>query len=62
MGQDIHAPFDPDFGSDLAQWRESMGSRLALQADLLCEGHYGVFAGQENVQSFIESQLAAYGE
>ena len=42
FGQDIHGPFSPAWGSDLSQWRISMKKLIALQADILCEGHSGV--------------------
>jgi hypothetical protein len=30
---------------------------LSLEADVLCEGHYGVIRGKEEVADFIESFL-----
>ncbi|MEM2869302.1 MAG: MBL fold metallo-hydrolase [Thermoplasmata archaeon] len=57
FGQDIHGPFDPDFGSDIDEWRRSMSRVLALEADILCEGHFGVFEGKERVKRFIEGYL-----
>jgi glyoxylase-like metal-dependent hydrolase (beta-lactamase superfamily II) len=60
FGQDIHGPFDTAFGSDVEQWKDSMGTLLALEADILCEGHFGVFKGKDNVRRFIERYLAMY--
>ncbi len=60
FGQDIHGPFNTDFGSDIRAWRRSMELLLALEADILCEGHYGIFRGAAEVRRFIESQLAAH--
>ena len=60
FGQDVHGPFDDDFGSDVAAWRRSMERLLALEADVLCEGHYGVFRGRASVRGFIEGQLRAH--
>ena len=57
FGQDIHGPFAPYFGSDLGQWRRSMQRLLALEADILAEGHYGVFKPAEEVAAFIKNQL-----
>lgn len=59
FGQDIHGPFSPSFGSDIRAWRRSMRDLVALGADILCEGHLGVFHGEEAVRDFIEEQLAA---
>jgi glyoxylase-like metal-dependent hydrolase (beta-lactamase superfamily II) len=60
FAQDVHGPFAPDFGSDLEAWRRSMDRLLALEADLLCEGHFGVFRGRAAVRRYLESQLAAH--
>lgn len=59
FGQDIHGPFHPAFESDKAQWRISMQRVLALEADILCEGHYGIFRPADAVRRFIEDQLTA---
>jgi glyoxylase-like metal-dependent hydrolase (beta-lactamase superfamily II) len=60
FGQDIHGPFSPAFGSDRKKWRRSMQRLLSLQADVLCEGHFGIFSPATEVTRFIESQLAAH--
>ena len=60
FGQDIHGPFSPAWGSDLGQWRRSMQKLLDLKADVLCEGHAGVFRG-EKVGKYIEGYLQRYG-
>jgi glyoxylase-like metal-dependent hydrolase (beta-lactamase superfamily II) len=59
FGQDIHGPFSPSWGSDLAAWRMSMEKLLALKADVLCEGHAGVYKGDE-VGKYIEGYLERY--
>lgn len=59
FGQDIHGPFSPSWGSDLAAWRTSMEKLLALKADVLCEGHAGVYKGNK-VKKYIESYLDRY--
>lgn len=59
FGQDIHGPFSPAFGSNLEDWRRSMQKLLALRADVLTEGHYGVFKSAREVEGFILSQLQA---
>ena len=60
FGQDIHGPFSPEFNSDIDQWRVSMEKLLALEADILCEGHFGIFYGQERVRKYIEGYLDQY--
>jgi len=59
FGQDVHGPFSPAFGSDRAAWRSSMDRLLDLEADILCEGHFGVFQPASEVRGFIEAQIAA---
>jgi glyoxylase-like metal-dependent hydrolase (beta-lactamase superfamily II) len=59
FGQDIHGPFSPAWGSDLKKWRVSMQKLIALKADVLCEGHAGIYRG-EKVRKYIESYLKRY--
>jgi glyoxylase-like metal-dependent hydrolase (beta-lactamase superfamily II) len=61
FGQDVHGPFSPAFGSDLQLWRQSMQRLLDLKADILAEGHYGVYRPAEDVERFITNQLALQG-
>ena len=60
FGQDIHGPFSPSWGSDLEAWRRSMKKLLALRADVLCEGHAGVYKG-EKIARYIEEYLKRFG-
>lgn len=60
FGQDIHGPFSPVLGSNIAEWRNSMQKLIALDADILCEGHYGVIKGKNKVKEFIRSFLEEY--
>lgn len=60
FGQDVHGPFSPTFDSDLRAWRKSMRDLIALEADILCEGHFGVFRGAQKVREFIEDHLALH--
>ena len=60
FGQDIHGPFSPEFLSDIGRWRDSMERLLSLKADILCEGHYGIFTGREKVRKYIEGYLDQY--
>ncbi|MFX0095611.1 MAG: MBL fold metallo-hydrolase [Candidatus Hodarchaeota archaeon] len=56
FGHDIHGPFNARWDSDKTLWRASLRKLLDLEADILCEGHYGVFEG-EKVKEFITSFL-----
>ena len=62
FGQDIHGPFYEEFGSDIAAWRSSMQKLLALESDILCEGHFGVYQPKDRVIAYIQHYLDVYGE
>jgi glyoxylase-like metal-dependent hydrolase (beta-lactamase superfamily II) len=57
FGQDIHGPFHPDFGSDIAAWRQSMHKLLDLEADILCEGHFGIYSPSDAARAYILGYL-----
>lgn len=61
FGQDVHGPLNPAWGSDLALWRRSARMLMELDADVLCEGHFGVYRPREKVRRFIERCLEANG-
>jgi glyoxylase-like metal-dependent hydrolase (beta-lactamase superfamily II) len=60
FGQDIHGPFMAAFGSDQARWRKSMEKLLELEADILCEGHFGIFQTKDQVKQYIRRYLREY--
>ncbi|HOP65189.1 MAG TPA: MBL fold metallo-hydrolase [Spirochaetota bacterium] len=55
FGQDVHGPLHPSFKSDRIKYLDSLKLLLSLDADILCEGHYGVITGQNKVREFIRS-------
>jgi glyoxylase-like metal-dependent hydrolase (beta-lactamase superfamily II) len=57
FGQDVHGPLDASLLSNRGDYRRSLKRLLSLQADVLCEGHYGVIRGKDEVADFIESFL-----
>lgn len=57
FGQDVHGPLDVRLHSNWSDYRASLAKLLALDADILCEGHYGVFRGKPAVAEFIQSFL-----
>ncbi len=57
FGQDIHGPFLASFGSDIDAWKRSMMKLLDLEADILCEGHFGIFRSKERVRLYIMDYL-----
>lgn len=61
FGQDIHGPFHPDFGSDIKAWRASMTRLEDLDADILCEGHFGIYSPSDAVRAYIQGYLDRFG-
>jgi glyoxylase-like metal-dependent hydrolase (beta-lactamase superfamily II) len=61
FGQDIHGPFIPEFKSDIQAWAKSMKMLVGLNADILCEGHFGVYDGVAKVKGFIADHLKDNG-
>jgi glyoxylase-like metal-dependent hydrolase (beta-lactamase superfamily II) len=54
FGQDIGAPLLPEFDCDPVAWFASMEKLLALNADVLCDGHSGIYQPKEAVRRYIE--------
>ncbi|MBA4390195.1 MAG: Zn-dependent hydrolase [Syntrophus sp. (in: bacteria)] len=61
FGQDIHGPFLAESGANVSHWQQSMEKLLALNADVLCEGHFGVYQPAGKVAGYIERYLDEYG-
>ncbi len=57
FGQDIHGPFMRSFGSNLIDYQKSMQKLLDLKADILCEGHFGIFHGADQVYDYIKGYM-----
>ena len=57
FGQDIHGPLHEDLLSNQADYKTSLNFLLSLEADILCEGHFGIYRGKEEVRDFIKSFL-----
>lgn len=55
FGQDVHGPIHPSLLSDMSAYQVSLQKLFDLDADLLLEGHYGVFHGKGEVSDFIRS-------
>ena len=54
FAQDVHGPLHPDLLSKRNDYQASLRKLLALEADILCEGHFGIFVGRAAVAAFIE--------
>ena len=57
FGQDIHGPLNDSLLSNRKEYINSLRFLLSLEADILCEGHFGVYYGKDAVSDFIESYL-----
>lgn len=57
FAQDVHGPLDPTLLSDTQKYLQSLNHLISLEADILCEGHYGIYRGKEHVKDFISSFL-----
>lgn len=60
FGQDIHGPLIPEWGANLEEYRESMEKLISLKADILCEGHFGIYQPADRVKKYIENYLIQY--
>ena len=58
FGQDVHGPLNPSLLSDPIAYQSSLQKLLAFDADVLCEGHFGVYRGKEAVRNFIRSFIS----
>ena len=61
FGQDIHGPLLPEFGSNLDDYGRSTQKLLDLDADILCEGHFGIYKTKKDVKNYILSYRRQYG-
>ena len=55
FGQDVHGPVHPALLSNRGDYIASLTMLLGLEADILCEGHFGIYRGHDKVRKFIES-------
>lgn len=56
FGQDIHGPYFLK-GSDTTQAKLSLQKLIDLEADILCEGHFGIYQPAGEVKRYIEGYL-----
>jgi glyoxylase-like metal-dependent hydrolase (beta-lactamase superfamily II) len=56
FGQDVHGPYFLK-GSNTDQAKISLRRLADLDADILCEGHFGVYEPKEVVRRYIEGHL-----
>ncbi len=61
FAQDLHGPLLEEFGSNLNDWDRSTKKMLDLEADILCEGHFGIYKTKKDVKNYILSYRRQYG-
>jgi glyoxylase-like metal-dependent hydrolase (beta-lactamase superfamily II) len=61
FGQDLHGPLLSEFGSNLEDYGHSTKKLLDLDADILCEGHFGIYKTKKDVKNYILSYRRQYG-
>jgi glyoxylase-like metal-dependent hydrolase (beta-lactamase superfamily II) len=58
FGQDIHGPIRSELLSDVEQYLASLARLVNLEADLLLEGHCGIFQTKQEVREFIQDWIS----
>ncbi len=61
FGQDLHGPLLKEFGSSIEDYGRSTKKLLDLDADILCEGHFGIYKTKKDVRNYILSYRRQYG-
>jgi len=61
FGQDLHGPLLKEFGSSIEDYDRSTKKLLDLDADILCEGHFGIYKTKKDVRNYILSYRRQYG-
>lgn len=54
FGQDVHGPLAPDLKSNRKDYIASLKKMISLDADILCEGHFGIYTGKNKIRKFIK--------
>jgi len=57
FGQDVHGPLDPSLLSNRDDYIRSLKFMIGLNADILCEGHFGIYKGKDKINKFIQSYV-----
>ena len=57
FGQDVHGPLHPMLKSNPVAYRQSLQLMIDLEADMLCEGHFGIIEGANQVKRFIHQYM-----
>lgn len=58
FGQDLHGPYVAEWGAVMDQVGPSLTKMKSIDADVLCEGHFGIFRPRERVRKYIDRFLS----
>ena len=57
FGQDIHGPYSAMWGGEPEKAISSLQKLIDLKADILCEGHFGIYQPAGEVKHYMEGYL-----
>ncbi|NVM31410.1 MAG: MBL fold metallo-hydrolase [Candidatus Helarchaeota archaeon] len=60
FAQDVHGPLFDAFGSNVADFVESLNRLISLRGDILCEGHFGIYEPAAKVKKYIEGYVRQF--
>jgi glyoxylase-like metal-dependent hydrolase (beta-lactamase superfamily II) len=60
FGQDVHGPYVAHWGAVMDKVGSSLKKMKELNADILCEGHFGIFSPREAVAEYIDQFLSRF--
>ena len=55
FAQDVHGPLHRNLLSNAADYQASLQRLIDLDADILCEGHFGIYKGNQEIVRFVSS-------
>jgi glyoxylase-like metal-dependent hydrolase (beta-lactamase superfamily II) len=55
FAQDVHGPLHPSLLSNADDYQASLQRLIDVDADILCEGHFGIYKGRKDIVRFIRS-------
>lgn len=55
FAQDVHGPLHPSLLSNADDYRASLQRLIDVDADVLCEGHFGIYEGRKEIERFVRS-------
>jgi glyoxylase-like metal-dependent hydrolase (beta-lactamase superfamily II) len=60
FAQDVHGPLFDAFGSNTADFVESLKRMKKINADIMCEGHFGIYQPASEVKKYIEGYIRQF--